>query len=73
MTRKNVGTGQCTNQSTRDYANELNTTGGKIDAGCIIAGILGGGIDRNNIVLLALYFSHIKIRFLRNVQNAFQP
>jgi hypothetical protein len=52
VTRRNIGTGQGTNQATRDHANELNTAGGKIDAGHIIARILGGGIGDNNIVPL---------------------
>jgi hypothetical protein len=53
VTRANIGTGQSTNQSTRNYANELNTNGGKIDAGHIIARILGGGIGHDNIVPLS--------------------
>jgi hypothetical protein len=49
----NIGTGQGTNQSTRNYANSLNTADGKIDAGHIIARILGGGIGHDNIVPLS--------------------
>jgi hypothetical protein len=52
ITPANIGTGQNTNPSTRHYANELNTHGGKIDAGHIIARILGGGIGHDNIVPL---------------------
>jgi hypothetical protein len=53
VTKSNVGTGQGTNQSTRNYANSLNDLDGKIDAGHIIARILGGGVGHDNIVPLS--------------------
>jgi hypothetical protein len=46
----NVGTGSSTNPNSRNHANSLNDGDGKVDAGHVIAKILGGGIGNDNIV-----------------------
>jgi hypothetical protein len=49
VSQSNIGTGRSTNRSSRNHANALNDGDGKVDAGHVIARILGGGIGNNNI------------------------